>query len=273
MVLLDFKEKQFDGTYEVSEIQINIEGEIFRGMLYLPPESFCKPHPLVIYFHGFPQLTPLTEIIMNYKFVLDIGYAFIAFNFRGYSYSEGKISIGNQVSDALEIVQFVKKMAEKNIFDLNDINIVAHDFGAYIGLILCSKTKIINKLILISPILDLQRHVYNDEFIKTLIYINRFLPGNVQGIENVDDFIKMTKVELSRKEFQIREFIKKLKNRRLKIITGDEDKITPPHDVNIILQNSNINPEITLVDCMDHECIEENDIEKINNEIKNFLQS
>ena len=200
------------------------------------------------------------------------GYAFLAFNFRGYRFSEGKISISNQVSDAVEIAKFVRKMAEHNLFDLNDINLLAHDFGAYIGLILCSKIDIINKLILISPILDLKKHVYNDEFIKTLNYINRFLPGNVQGIEKVDDFIKMTKVELSQKQFQIREFIKKLKNNRLKIITGDEDKITPSHDVNKILQNSNITPEITLIECMDHECSEEEDIERISNEIRNFLK-
>lgn len=269
---MEFKTKQFDGPYEVSEIQINSEGEIFRGMLYFPPQSFQKPYPLIIYFHGFPQLFSLKEIVRSYAFLLDLGYAFLAFNFRGYRYSEGKISISNQVSDAIEIIKFVRKMAEHNLFDLNDINLLAHDFGAYIGLILCSKIDIINKLILISPILDLKKHVYNDEFIKTLNYINRFLPGNVQGIEKVDDFIKMTKVELSQKQFQIREFIKKLKNNRLKIITGDEDKITPSHDVNKILQNSNITPEITLIECMDHECSEEEDIERISKEIRNFLK-
>lgn len=270
---MEFEKKEYDGPYEVSEIQLENEGEIFRGMLYFPPQSFDKPYPLVIYFHGFPQLFPLTEIIKRYSYLLDMGYAFIAFNFRGYRYSDGKISISNHVSDALEIVQFAIKMAENNIFDLENIDLVAHDFGAYIGLKLCSEIKIINKLILISPILDLKRHVYSVDFIKTLNYINRFLPGNVRGIENVDEFVKIIKIELSKKEFQIREFIKKLKIKMLKIITGDEDKITPLLEVNEIFQNASVVPEISLIKCMDHECVEEEEIEKINNEIKNFLQS
>jgi len=269
---MEFKTKQFDGPYEVSEIQINSEGEIFRGMLYFPPQSFQKPYPLIIYFHGFPQLFSLKEIVRSYAFLLDLGYSFLVFNFRGYSYSEGKISISSQVSDAIEIIKLVKKMAENNIFDLNEINIIAHDFGAFIGLILSSKTNVINNLILISPILDLKRHVYSEEFVKTLNYINQFLPGNVRGIENVGEFILMIKTELSEKKFQISNFIKKLKNKKLKVITGDEDKVTPSLEVNNVLQKANIIPDITLINCMDHECSEEDDIERINKEIRNILK-
>ena len=269
---LEFENKQYDGPYEIAEINLESEGERFRGMIYLPPKSFKKPYPLVIYFHGFPQLFPLIDIIKNYRYVLENGFSFIIFNFRGYIYSQGKISIKNHVSDALTIIQLVKDMSAKNIFNLDNVNIVAHDFGAYIGLLLCSKIEIVNKLILISPILNLKRHVFNEDFKKNLEYINRFLPGNVRGTENVKEFVDLTKKELLEKQFSIENSIKELKNRKIKIIIGEVDKITPTKEVYQIFKDSNVIPKVSLINCMDHECVDEEDMKKIEEEIISFLK-
>jgi pimeloyl-ACP methyl ester carboxylesterase len=269
---LEFKEKQFDGPYEVAGIDITNERELFKGVVYFPPKSFKKPYPLVIYFHGFPHLFTLQEIVRSYSYLLDMGYSFIAFNFRGYKYSQGKVSIEAQVSDGLKVLNFIEQMAENDIFNLKNINILAHDFGAYIALILCSKTQLINNLILVSPILDLNRHVNNADFSKVLHYLNRFLPGNVQGIEDVSSFIEMTKEELSSKEFQIEDFISKLKNKKFTVISGEEDKITPVSEVETLLKNVNLKPDITYIECMDHECGEDEEIEMINEEIKRVLE-
>ena len=271
MVLLDFKNKVYDGPYEVAEIEIQNEREKFRGILYFPPKEYKKPHPLIIYFHGFPQLLALTEIVKDYKYILDSGFAFLIFNFRGYRYSEGKISIKNSVSDALKIIEYIKKMSENQIFDLNNIKIIAHDFGAFIGLILCSRVKIVNKLILISPIIDLSRHVHDKEFLKVLEYINHFLPGNIKGIEDINKFITMTKKELSKKQFQTKIILKKLKNKELKVISGEIDKITPSSEIMNNFDNIKIPTDISIIKDMDHECIEEKDIKEIENEIKDFL--
>ena len=121
---MEFKEKQFDGPYEVAGINITNEGELFKGIVYFPPESYGKPYPLVIYFHGFPQLFTLQEIIKSYSYLLDMGYALIAFNFRGYRYSQGTVSITSQLSDAMKIIEFVEKMAEHNMYNINDIHLL-----------------------------------------------------------------------------------------------------------------------------------------------------
>ena len=269
---MEFKEKQFDGPYEVIEVEINNKGEIFKGLLYLPPESFKKPYPLVIYFHGFPQIFPLQEIVKSYKYILDMGIALMIFNFRGYRYSDGEVSIKGQYSDALKIIEFAEKLAHNGIFDLENVNILAHDFGAYIALILCSKIKLINNLLLLSPILNLERHVYNADFEKVLNYLNRFLPGNVRGIENVEDFIKKTKNELSNKNFELNKIIKRLKIKKLIIIIGEIDKITPISEVNNIMKNSNLIPEITIVKDMDHQCIEDEDLERVRKKIEDIFK-
>jgi len=269
---LEFENKQYDGPYEIAEINLESEGEKFRGMIYFPPKSFKMPYPLVVYFHGFPQLFPLIDIIKNYHYVLDNGFAFIIFNFRGYRYSQGKVSIKNQVLDALTIIQLIKEMSTKNIFTLDNVNIVAHDFGAYIGLLVCSKIEIVNKLILISPILNLKRHIFNDDFKKTLEYINRFLPGIVRGTENINEFVDLTKKELSEKQFSIENSVKELKNRKIKIISGEIDKITPTKEVYLIFKDSNVIPKVSIISCMDHDCAYEEDLKKIEEEILNFLK-
>jgi len=269
---LEFKRKQYDGPYEVSEVEIQNEGEIFRGLLYFPPKVFKKPYSLIIYFHGFPQLFTLKEIVKDYRYLLDIGYAFLVFNFRGYRFSEGKVSIKSQVSDSLKIIEFVRLMHQRKIFNLNDTNIIAHDFGAYIALLVSSKTDIINKVLLLNPILNLKKQVDSREFTKSLAYINRFLAGNVMGIENIDKFIEMTKRELDNKEFQINESISRLKIHKFKIIIGGNDKITPLTEIEIIKQAANITPSIFVIKGMDHDCIEDTEFNMLHLEIERFFK-
>lgn len=269
---MEFKNRQFDGPYEVASLDIYNKDELFKGVLYYPPVSFKKPYPVIIYFHGFPQLFTLQDIVKRYQFLLDTGFAFIAFNFRGYRYAEGKVSIKSQVADAYKVIDFINTMANNDIFNLTNVNIIAHDFGAYIALILCSQINAITKLLLISPILDLKKHIYDENFHKVLSYINRFLPGNVKGISSANEFIDLIKKELSQKEYQIRNFINHLKIKKLKIVIGDTDKITPISEVKDIMKDSNKEYELIMIDNMDHDIIEEGDLVKINKEVKIFFK-
>ncbi|MFX0180718.1 MAG: hypothetical protein ACFE78_11040 [Candidatus Hodarchaeota archaeon] len=268
---MEFKDKQYDGPYKVSEVEIHNEGQIFKGLLYFPAEIFKKPYPLIIYFHDFPHLFTLKEIVRDYRYLLENGFAFLVFNLRGYRFSEGIISIESQVSDSIKIIEFIQFMSKNGIFSIKDINILAYGFGAYIALILCSQIKIINKFLLLCPILDLEKHVYSENFSKSLQYINQFLPGNIRGIEDVDEFIKKTKIELKRKEYQIKFFIKEIKYNEIKLIIGDLDKITPINEVNQIIRKNLTNIDIVVISGMDHVCIEDAHFEKIKNEITTFF--
>ncbi|MFX1297609.1 MAG: alpha/beta hydrolase family protein [Promethearchaeota archaeon] len=270
---MEFKSKEFDGEYEVSEVQINNEGQIFRGLLYFPAEKFKKPYSIILYFHGFPQLFALTEIIKSHSFLLDLGYSFMVFNFRGYRFSEGGISIKSQISDGLKVIEFIKIMNKEKIFDKDNINIIGYDFGAYIALILCSKIKGIKKLLLISPILNLKKHVYNEGFKKALSYINRFLPGYIKGIENIDEFIELTKGELNNEDFQIDKVMKALKIEQLKIIVGEHDKITPISEVKEIIDQTNIRTNLSIIKNMDHDCTSEEEQENLNKEIIDYFKT
>jgi len=268
-------QKIYDGPYEVSAIEIENESQIFKGMVYFPPEEFNKPYPLILHFHEFPQLFALKEIVKKYKYLLDLGFAFISINLRGYRYSEGEVSIASQVSDGLKLLEFAKKMAEKNFFILNDINILAHDLGAYIAILVCSKSSLVDKLLLLSPILDLRKHVNIEEFENRLKYINKFLPGSIRGIEDPAKFIEMTKKELSREEFKLENAIKNLKVNRLKVILGEADKLTPVSELEFfeLVDQSNIILKTTIIDSMDHDPIEKKEIEQIKKEVIDFFKN
>ncbi|MFX1453473.1 MAG: alpha/beta hydrolase family protein [Promethearchaeota archaeon] len=267
---MEFKNKIYDGDYEVSEVQINHEGQIIRGLLYFPAKRFIKPYPLVIYFHGFPELFTLTEIIQKFGYLLELGYSILVFNFRGYRISEGVISINSQISDALKIIEFAELMAKKEIFDISKINILAYGFGGYIALIICSKIKTIESLIIISPLLDLKKHVNSKDFPRVLSYINRFLPCYIKGIENIEKFIELTKKELNNGQLQIEQLVNQLKIKNLKVIIGENDKITPISEVNQIFKNLNINYELSVIKGVDHDLIDDEELEKLNKEIIKF---
>ena len=204
---------------------------------------------------------------------MDLGYAFIVVNFRGYRYSEGKISLTSQFSDGLKLLEFAEKMAEKRYFLRDDLNIIAHDLGAYIALLVCSTLSVINKLLLISPILNLPKLIKGLEFERTLYYINKFLPGNVKGIENPQEFIKMTRNELSKKEFQLEDRLSNLKVNDLKVIIGEKDDITPLSELEIIGKylSSGLSMQKVIIGLMDHDPIEENELLTIKKEVLTFF--
>ncbi len=267
---MEFKNKLYDGDYEVSEVQINHKDQIIRGLLYFPAKKFIKPYPLVIYFHGFPELFSLSEIIKKFGYLLELGYSILVFNFRGYRISGGVISINSQISDALKVIEFVELMAKREIFDINKINILAYDFGGYIALIICSKIKTIESLIIISPILNLKKHVNSKDFPRLLSYINRFLPGYIKGIGNIEKFIELTRKELNSSQLKIEELINQLKIKKLKVIIGENDKITLLSEVYQILQNVNINYELSVINDAEHDLIVDDELEKLNKEIIKF---
>ncbi len=73
---MEFKNKQNDGPFEIVMVDLQIEDQVFRGILYFHSSNFKRPHPIIVYFHGFPQITPLQEIARNYRYLLEKGYAF-----------------------------------------------------------------------------------------------------------------------------------------------------------------------------------------------------
>ncbi|MHA1805701.1 MAG: alpha/beta hydrolase family protein [Promethearchaeota archaeon] len=265
---MEFSEKQFDGPYEVIGIEINIEGEMLRGVLYLPPSPYEKPHPIIIYFHGFPQLTPFQDIAKEYSFLLNMGYVLLIFNFRGYQISDGKVSLKSQLQDAFHVLIFTNKLAEESLIQKENINIIAHDLGGFIACI-CCKERPINKLLLLNPILNLSRHVHDERFKDSLKYINHFLPGHVRGIEDVEYFVKMTKEELSDLQFKF----DTLRVNEFLIILGDNDKITPLSEVNAVFHEINQKFKLITIPNMDHECLNDEELEQMKKEIKKFFTS
>jgi pimeloyl-ACP methyl ester carboxylesterase len=247
-----FKEKIYDGPYEVVEIQITNEEKIFRGLIYFPDEKkFRKPYPVIVYLQGFSQVFPFSHIIQEHEYLLKLGFAVILIYLRGYKFSEGTISIPGQVSDGLKIIEFLELMADKEVVDKSRICFVGHDFGAYTSLVVGSKTDKINYLALLNPILDIERHVNDEDFIKNLQYINKFLPGMIHGIEDLPKFLEKTRIEV--KEFPIESVICELKVQKILVILGDEDKLTPLEEFNRIFRKCNVNFEDVIIENMDHE--------------------
>jgi pimeloyl-ACP methyl ester carboxylesterase len=270
--VMEFENKQYDGLYGTIKLELKNKNELLKGLIYLPPKAFNKPYPLIIYFHGFPQLFSLKEIIENYKFLLDSGYAFLTFNFRGYKDSEGEISLTSHLSDAINIISSLDNLADQELIDLSNLNLIGQDFGAFIALLLCSKIKNINRLLLLSPILDLRAHVYSEGFAKNLHYINNFLPDSVRGINDINKFIKLTKKELSKKDYDIERAIKNLNLKKLMVIHGEDDKITPMREVKEMLDKINPAPQLIFIKSMEHEHMIDEEMEDVCDEIAKFFK-
>ncbi|GAH37031.1 unnamed protein product, partial [marine sediment metagenome] len=77
---------------------------------------------------------------------------------------------------------------------------------------------------------------------------------------------------LKTKSYQIKEVLKQLNCKTLRIVIGNLDKITPVNEITEIVQNSINNLDLVIIDNMDHEIIQEEEVEKIHEEIKNFFK-
>lgn len=266
-----FKQKIYDGPYEVAEIQITNERQLFRGIIYIPDErKFKKPHPVIIYLQGFPQILPFSYIIQDLKYLLELGFSIVLVYLRGYKFSEGTISIPGQISDSLKLIEFLELMSKKSIVDGNYISILAKDFGAFISLIISSKINKIKYLGLLVPILDVKKHVKNEKFRETIDYINRFIPGMIHGTENADEFIERTKEEL--KDYPIESVICRLKAKKIKVILGENDKITPLEEFYRVFKNCNISFEEVIINNMEHEPVFDIEKKLIQQEFSRFFE-
>lgn len=269
---MEFEEKQYDGPYEVSAVELDIEGQRLQGLLYFPKEIYPKPYRLITYFHDFPQLFSLHQIVNRLEFLLELGFSVFVFSFRGYRSTQGKISLQSQLQDGLIVAKFISLMGEKGVFRRQEINILAHGFGCYIALFLCSMNSTINKILLISPVIDIKRRINDDTFIKTLEYLNRYLPGIVRGIENIEEFLAKTRLELNRKEFQIESILNRMKYKDMKIILGSNDNLVDFLEINSIFSKIP-KPQIVLIEDMDHDWSDEDTLGKLQEEISSFFIS
>lgn len=268
---MEFDEKQYDGPYEVTAVEINIEEQLLRGLLYFPRDLHSKPFPVITYFHDFPQIFSLHQIIVNLEFLLKNGFSLLVFNFRGYGQSQGTVSLKSQLQDAVKIAEFVQLMGKKGIFKRQELNILSHGFGSYFALLLCSTINFVNNVLLMSPILDVKNKVNNHAFVNLLQYLNRYLPGIVHGIENVDNFISKTKLELNNDRYQVEKVLNDMKFNKLKIIVGNDNKFIDISQLNVTLVNYLVNTELVLIEQMEHEWIEEDCISEIQEQILSFF--
>ena len=61
-------------------------------------------------------------------------------------------------------------------------------------------------------------------------------------------------------------------NKKMKVVIGENDKITPLIEVKTILTHANIKYELSLIENMDHNYNDDEELEKLNKEIINYFK-
>ncbi|MFX1574111.1 MAG: hypothetical protein ACFFB0_15310 [Promethearchaeota archaeon] len=82
-------------------------------------------------------------------------------------------------------------------------------------------------------------------------------------------------MELTEKQFdeqlEIENFKNQLKLKKLKIIVGENDKLTTITEINRVFQNAKINFELSVIKGADHDLYNEEELEKANKELINYF--
>ena len=80
-------------------------------------------------------------------------------------------------------------------------------------------------------------------------------------------------MELQKKQYRIKDFIRDVKYKKLKVIIGELDKITPISEVEHFLYKKLKRIDIKVISGMDHDYIENHHFEQIHDEIQFFFSN
>lgn len=111
-------------------LRLNSEGSRLNGLIYLADGP--GPHPVVLLLHGFPGNEKNLDLAQAMR---RSGVNVVFFHYRGSWGSAGNFGFANAIEDVANVLATVRDStwAREHRSDPNNVGIVGHSFGAFLG--------------------------------------------------------------------------------------------------------------------------------------------
>ncbi|MDY0943617.1 alpha/beta hydrolase [Priestia megaterium] len=97
------------------DVEVNAEGTLIKGWLYLPLRKKNEPHPAIVMAHGYAGLKEMYLESYAKKFA-ENGFAVVLFDYRNFGDSEGtprhEIDPWQQVEDYRHVITYASSLSE-----------------------------------------------------------------------------------------------------------------------------------------------------------------
>ncbi len=182
------------------------------------------PHPTMVLVHGLPGNEKNLDLAQSMR---RAGFNVLFFHYRGSWGSEGDYSFLTLHEDILAALKFLRKNADQYQVDTSHLSLMGHSFGGYAVLRAGSMDKNLScvvgisaanpALIARSPRVNSTETTNIGKYIDQLIMLRNF-PGSQAIFELVEHA----------REMDTRNYGDKLKDKKILLIVGEQDKTVPP---------------------------------------------
>ncbi|MDH5434350.1 MAG: alpha/beta fold hydrolase [Gammaproteobacteria bacterium] len=221
-VTMDLPEIDKEFPPKFHEIFIPVDGIQLTG--FILTANGKGPHPTAVLIHGLPGNEKNLDIAQSLR---RAGFNVLFFHYRGSWGSQGDYSFLPLHTDAIAALDFLRNNAKQYQVDTNNLSIIGHSFGGYAALRAASEQEDLSCAVAISaanPAVIANSKRVDDSFEANIgNYMDTlFMLRNYPGKKAIADLKANSKI------MDTRLFGEKLKGKKVYMIVGKQDTVTPP---------------------------------------------
>ena len=203
-------------------LTIESHGAKLNGMIYLA--SGQGPHPTVILLHGFPGNERNLDIAQAIR---RAGWNVVYFNYRGSWGSEGEYSQQHLVEDTLAVFRFLRSHAEEYQIVSKKIVLIGHSMGGATALAAAIEEPKIKAIASLAGVNWDAWAMLKDEHPAQFNELAAQLDGGAAPLTGFDGKAFLTETSQNHERYGLQSNAKKLANRKILLVGGNQDKIIP----------------------------------------------
>jgi len=182
------------------------------------------PHPTFVLMHGLPGNEKNLDLAQSMR---RAGFNVLFFHYRGSWGSEGSYTFKNIHKDAQAVLAFLRSNAKIYRVDTSRLSVMGHSFGGYAALRTGAEEKELSCVVALSAAnpATIARSNRTDKSFEANIgnYVEQlFMLDNFSGKQAIEELVK------HQQEMDTAKFGPRLKGKRVFMIVGKQDSVTPP---------------------------------------------
>lgn len=213
--------KDAPGTTDAANEQLDliVDGCHVYGTIYTPSKIFTEPHPVVVFFHGFPGTGHMDDLILAFR---RCGCVTMTVYQRGAWGSDGKYLVSRCIEDAKAVLTHIRSDAFTDTYhtDPEHIYFIGHSMGGNTVINTAKDMDGLKGLILLAPFdPTLPMRMGHPELYQTFLSI-----GLVMHTDGID---AMAEDIMAHPEYEFLQALDTLKDMDLYLATAKADGDAP----------------------------------------------